>query len=77
MKRIITQTAKRTIELVREIVIEFPDDVDPESINQDRLAAVLREADVEWEVEDKDFDLEGVEWSDTDDDAEPDVVYEE
>jgi hypothetical protein len=77
MKKCVTQTATRTISLRRIIVIEFPPDIDPELIDQSRLAAVLKEADVEWETEDEQFEIDSVEWSDADSDEDADVVYED
>ena len=41
------------------------------------MDTVLERADVDWEIDDEDFDFDGAEWSDADDDADPDVIYEE
>ena len=77
MKRTFTQTATRTITLSREIVVEFPSDAHPDSIDPKALDSALARADVEWEIENEEFDLDGTEWADADDDDDPDVVYEE
>lgn len=77
MKRKLTQTGKRTITLTREIIVEYPNDIDPELVDPASVEYVLGRATVEWEVEDEDFEIEDAEWSDADDGEEPDVCYEE
>lgn len=77
MKRKLFQTATRTISLSREIVVEFPDDVDPDLIDAKSLESAVGNADVQWETDDEDFEIDTGEWSDVDDDEEADVDYEE
>lgn len=77
MKRRFTQTATRTITLTREIVVEFPAEVHPDSVDDKAVESLLAGADVPWEAEGEDFDIDGVEWHDADDADDADVVYEE
>jgi len=77
MKRIFVQTATKIITLSREILVEFPDDIQPEAIDQKALDSVLERADVDWEIINENFDFDEVEWAYADDDTDPDVIYEE
>lgn len=77
MKKTLTQTAIRTITLTREIVVEFPPGVDPETADPKWLERGIRWADSEWEEEDEDFVIEDARWSDADDDDQPHVIYED
>ncbi len=77
MKRRFTQTATRTITLTREIVVEFPAEVHPDAVDDKAVESLLAGADVPWEAEAEDFDIDGVEWQDADDADDADVVYEE
>ena len=77
MKRMFTQTATKTITLSREIVVEFADEIHPDSIDSKALDSVLEQADVDWDIDDEDFEFDHAEWADAEDDAEPDVIYEE
>ena len=77
MKRILMQTATKTITLARQIVVEFPDESHPDAIDPKALNAVLEQADVDWDIDDEDFEFDTAEWADADDDADPDVIYEE
>ncbi len=77
MKRTFFQTATKTITLSREIVVEFPAEIHPDAIDSKALDSVLEQSDVDWEIDDEDFEFEHAEWADADDDADPDVIYEE
>lgn len=77
MKRKFIQIATRTISLTREIVVEFPVEYHPDSVDDEAVDTMLTRADVPWEAEDEEFCIDGVEWEDADDDDESDVIYEE
>ena len=77
MKRTFKQTATKTITMSREIIVEFPEEHHPDSIDSHTLDAILAKAIVEWEVDDEDVEIDNVDWSDAEDDDEADVYYEE